>query len=302
MDSYSIVELVNSIPTIVAQQALNKLETDLNLIPFVNKEFTNDIASYGRTVQIEKYGNLVANTKVGKTPVTLQDPAGAKVDVVLSQYKEVSFLIEDIAGAMSKPDAIQNRLGDAMLTIMEDAEAYLYGVGATLTGTNGAAKVYTPANILTDIRASSSTLTAARAPRSDRGVFLANDMYSQLIANENIALAQNYGANTAVVEGRVPRVAGFSVYETIFANSAADVVSSLALHKDALTMVARALPAVGAQNTISQAIVTRDGMIPMRVTVSYDPNALGTQVTVDALYGAAVLRDELGVKLLEDVA
>jgi len=302
MDSYSITELVNSIPTIVAQKALNKLEADINLIPFVNKEFNNEIADVGRTVQIEKYGNLVANAKAAKTDVTLQDPAGAKVDVVLSQHKEVSFLIEDIAGAMSKPNAIQNRLGDAMLTIMEDAEAYLYGIGATLTLTTGAAKVFTPTNILSDIRGARSTLTDGRAPLSNRGVFLANDLYTQLIANDNVALAQNYGANTAVVEGRVPRVAGFSTYETIFANSASDVVSSLALHRDALTMVARALPTVGAQDTISQAIVTRDGMIPMRVTVSYDAKALGTLVTVEALYGASILRNELGVKLLQDIS
>jgi hypothetical protein len=298
--NYSQTQLANAIPTIVAQRALNKLEADINLVPFVNKDFSNDVAEYGKTVQVARYGDLIANDKEAQTNVTQQNPATAKVDIVLNQHKEVSFLVEDIAGALARPDVIEERLQDAMLTIVESAESYLFGVGATLTGTTGVAKAFTTGNILGDLQMARKTLTEGRAPVTNRGVFLSTEVYSTLLGTNNLSLAQNYGNNVAIADGRVPRVYGFEAYESLFTSETADVVSCLAIHRDALSMVSRALPTQGNGDVISQAIVTRPGLMPMRVTVSYDPRALGTLVTVDALFGAEILRNELGVKLLSD--
>lgn len=299
MDSITQALLDSFTPEITAQRALNKLETDINLITFINKDYSSEVSSRGKVVKVPKFGNLQANDKAATVEITLQNPASSEVPVTLNQHKEVSYLVEDVAEAVANPGVIEGYLENAMLEVLESAEEYAFTVAGGLTQAIPST-VYTSSNILGAIKSARKTLTDGRAPKSNRGLFTSTELYNTMLGTNNLAFQQNYGNNVAIADGTVPRVYGFQAYESLFTPvSESDEVTNLAIHRDAITMVARALPTLGASDTIRQAIVVRDGF-PMRVTMSYDHKALGVIVTVDALYGASVLRDELGVKIISD--
>ena len=298
MDSITQTLLDSFIPEIVAQRALNTLEAEISLIPFVNKDFSTEVQSKGKTVVVPKHSGLQDNEKVAGQQVTLQANADTDVPISLSEHREATVLIEDVARALVDEAYLDGKLQEAMLTVMERAETYLFGVADGLTASIPST-VYTTANALDGIRKAKTVLNSNRAPKMNRGLFLSNEFYSTVGATNNLALQQNYGDNVAIRDGLVPRVLGFQAYDSLFTPVSGDNVTNLAIHRDAVSMVARALPTYGVGDTIRQTVVVKDGF-PMRVTLSYDHKALGVIVTVDALYGASVLRNELGVKIISD--
>lgn len=288
------------IPTIVAQDALNKLSAPINLTQFINKDFSLDLATAGDVVRVAKTGSLSVNDKAANTEVTRQAPEDSNITVTLDKHKEVTFMVEDVAQIESRPDVIQEYLQDAILEVMEQMEQDGFVIGQSLTNTvTGTA--YESNLELADIRTARKDLTDNRAPMTNRALFLDTEQYNVLLATSDVSYLQNYGNNSAIADGMVPTLYGFQVYESLFVQNASSPtagVDNLALHRNALTMVSRALPTYGNGNGVRQTLLTRDGMPPIRITQHYDPNLLGLQVTVDALYGHAVLRNELGTRLL----
>jgi hypothetical protein len=86
--------------------------------------------------------------------------------------------------------------------------------------------------------------------------------------------------------------ANFSSLSTPANASIKDAFYNLAFVPDALILAMRSLP-TPPETTGVRATVMRDPVsgIVLRVMYSYNPNYLGTQVTLDMLYGAKLLRD-----------
>jgi len=287
--------LINSfIPTIVAQKAITKLPTPVVLVPFINNDYSNEVAQKGDVVRIAKNGALSAQNKTANTAVTLQNNADSEVLVTLNQHKEVSMAIEDIARAESSPDVFAGYVQDAVITILESMETYAFTVAQGLSAITGTA--YDNALDLAEITLARKTLTDNRAPIQNRGLFLSTEEYSNVLTIANIDQNQMYGGNQAIAEGRVPRVRGFDVFESILVQAPASPTTgfdNLAIHKDALAIAARALPVVGAGYGVDQFIINMAGL-PIRVTYGYDASYLAKTFTVDALFGCSILRSELG--------
>ena len=66
-------------------------------------------------------------------------------------------------------------------------------------------------------------------------------------------------------------------------------------------ILTRPLPTAPEGMGAVQTVMAEDG-IAIRVTMSYSPDYLGVQCTVDVLYGVAELRDEFGVVVLTSAA
>ena len=71
---------------------------------------------------------------------------------------------------------------------------------------------------------------------------------------------------------------------------------NLAFARDAIGLVIRRLPQP-LPGTGAIAEYAELGNFGMRVVMSYQPNTLAQQFTVDILYGAAVIRNEFGVQV-----
>ena len=87
---------------------------------------------------------------------------------------------------------------------------------------------------------------------------------------------------------------GFGIYLDQKINVATSQAKNLLFQKNAMVLATRPLPPAPDNAGVVQTVMDEDGM-GLRVTMSYNPDHLGVQITVDVLYGVAELRDSHGV-------
>ena len=103
----------------------------------------------------------------------------------------------------------------------------------------------------------------------------------------------------ALVDGTVGKIKDFFVFRSQFVpktGSSPVTTHNLAFTQDALGLVIRRLPQP-LPGTGAIAEYAELGNFGMRVVMSYQPNTLAQQFTVDVLYGCGVLRNSSGVQV-----
>ena len=103
----------------------------------------------------------------------------------------------------------------------------------------------------------------------------------------------------AIVDGTIGKVKDFFVFRSQFvAKTGSSPVNThnVAFTKNAIGLVIRRLPQP-LPGTGAIAEYAELGNFGMRVVMSYQPNTLAQQFTVDVLYGCGVLRNSLGVQV-----
>jgi hypothetical protein len=290
-------EVATAIAKIIAAQALGYLRGNTVAARIFNRDYENEIASYGNTVQVQVRGALSVNTKAPNTPVVLQSPALTKVDVILDQHKEVSFLIEDIARIMARPDLVPGYVSDAMGVLAETIDAFILGKYTGFSQTAIDASTTFDDSVF---RSARLALNKSKVPASDRFAILsatAEDKFLNFTEVKNRDYAANPQANQAVVDGiPLSKFRGFNVvqsHQVVNTGTAPGKDHNVFAHRNAITLVSRPMPVVQAPG-VAQVNMSEDGMA-VRVTTSYNPDHLGFQTTVDTLYGAAILRASHGV-------
>lgn len=103
----------------------------------------------------------------------------------------------------------------------------------------------------------------------------------------------------ALVDGTVGKIKDFYVFRSQFVSktgSSPVTTNNLAFSKDAVGLVVRRLPQP-LPGTGAIAEYAELGNFGMRVIMSYQPNTLAQQFTVDCLYGVAVMRNGFAVQV-----
>lgn len=289
-----------STPTIVAKAALKTLKEKINLPRFVNKDYDTEVAQFGQTIDITQRGTLSVNDKAVDTAVTLQTPSDSKVSVSLDKHKEVSFLIEDPAKAFAKPDILAGYTNDASDRIAEQLDSDISSLFSSFSSSVGTAGTDIDRTVITNAR---QALTENLAPDSPRYMVITAAQEQALLDNDKFSFANYTGSDEAFRRGNLGVAFGFDTFvNTQLPNGAGSPAGKVnfAFTRDAIVLVTRGLgvnqvPGGG----VFQSLVTdEDTGIVIRSTVSYNPDQLGIQVTLDMLYGVAQLRDEFGVQVL----
>lgn len=285
-------ELANHIPTIVAAEALGYLKANIVLAGIVARDWDNEVAQYGDAVKIPFRGALSVNDKAADTAVTLQTPSDTGITVNLNKHKEVSFLIEDIGRIKSRPDVLRGYVADAMAVMVEQVEADLAALYTGLSQTIDA----TAGLFEDDFREAQRLLNAAKAPVTNRWAVLHEDAYKEAMAIEKFVNRDYQGdaALAAIKQGFLGQFAGFNVAMSQKIATAGGQCKNLFIHRNALVLVTRTLPPAPVEMGVLQRVMSEDG-IGLRVTLSYNADHLGYQVTIDTLYGVAELRDSHGI-------
>ncbi len=291
MANIGVGELSNSLATIVAADALGALKANAVLARLINRDFDENVASYGQTIDIPFSGALSVNDKAADTVVTLQTPSDTKATVVLNKHKEVSFLIEDIGRAMARPDMLTLYMADGMIALAEqidiDIAALYSGFSQTIDATAGLGE--------DDFREGRRLLNAASAPLANRFAVLHEDAEFEMLGIERVVnrdYAESLGSGAA--DSFSGRFLGFDIFMDQKITIASSEAKNLFFQKNAVVMATRPLPPAPAGSGVAQSVMAEDG-IGLRATVSYSADHLGVQVTIDVLYGVAELRDSHGV-------
>lgn len=284
-------EAATAIPEIVAAMALGALKANTVLAQVVNRDYDNDVAEYGDIVNVQLRGALSANDKAENTVITLQVPSTTALPVALNKHKEVSFLVEDLAIMMARPDLIAGYGKDAGIAIAEQIDTDLAGLYSGLSQTIDATAGLAEANF----REAQRLLNSAKAPTSDRWAVLHEDAYYEAGDIEKLINRDYQGdaAATAVAQGFLGFLSGFNVVMDQKIVVATSQCKNLFIHRNAIVLATRPMRQSESGN-VSQTIMVEDGVI-LRVTMSYDHDYLGEKMTVDVLYGVAELRDSHGV-------
>jgi hypothetical protein len=293
-------EVGDSLATIIAAEALGRLRSNTILARLVARDWDNEVATHGQTVKIPFRGSLSVNDKAANTVYTLQTPDDSAVSVTLNKHKEVSFVIEDIAKALARPDFLMGYIDDGILALAEqidgDLAALYSGFSQSIDATAGAGPLDTA-----DFIEARRLLSTAKAPLTQRYAVLHPDAAAELLTVDKFVNRDYRGPaeESALVNGYLGNFAGFTVYEDQNVKVASGEEKNLFFNRNAMVLVTRPLPAPAAGTGVVTKTMDEDG-VGIRVMISYQHTLGGHMVTLDCLYGVAELRDNHGVVVRTD--
>jgi len=293
--------LANAIVKLVAVDALPALMGNLVMGNLVTRDFEPSLANAGDTVNVPVPPIMTAYNLAEGGTVTPQNPDVATAQIVLNTHAEATFTIPDVTKVIAVPDLLRLYMQPAMVALAEKVETDLLNLYSQFTantpvGTGGAA--------LTEaiVDSAETALFNAKVPAAEQKYLVVDGQaYGQLRQISRFSEYDKAGETglKAIVDGSIGRLKDFYVFRSQFVKktgSAPVTTNNLAFSKNAVGLAIRRLPKplVG---TGAIAEYAELGNFGMRVVMSYQPNTLAQQFTVDMLYGTGVLRNGFGVQV-----
>jgi hypothetical protein len=127
-------------PAFWAQQTLLQLFEQQTMIGLCHREFENQVQSQGNIVNTRLPQKFVTNSVSATNPQTTpQIPDSENVQIVLDQWKEVTFEINDYVKSLALKDLVREFIVPAAEAITLDMERAVIGLYADLYNTIGSA-------------------------------------------------------------------------------------------------------------------------------------------------------------------
>jgi len=237
----------------------------------------------------------VANNIAEGGTVQPQNPSLGNAQIVLNTHAEATFQIPDVTKVLAVPDLLQVYMQPAVVAIAESIETSLLNLYAGFTANT---PVGTPGTPLVEsvIDQAESSLFSAKVPASEPKYLVVDAAtYSQLRQIERFSEYQTAGEAglRALIDGAVGKIKDFYVMRSQYVPM---TTHNIAFTKNAIGLVIRRLPQP-LYGTGAVAHYAEMGNFGMRVVMSYQPNTLAQQFTVDVLYGCSVIRNNFGVQV-----
>lgn len=301
MAAITSANLANAIVKLVAVDALPALMGHLVMGNLVNRDFEPQLAQAGDTVNVPIPPTMVANNIAEGGTVQTQNPNLDTAQIVLNTHAEATFQIPDVTKVIAVPDLLRLYMEPAMIALAEKVESDLLGLYSQFTantplGTGGTA--------LTEsvVDAAETALFNAKVPASEQKYLVVDGTaYSQLRQIPRFSEYQTAGdaGLRALVDGSIGRLKDFYVFRSQFVKktgSSPVTTHNIAFARNAMGLAIRRLPKP-LPGTGAIAEYAEVGNFGIRVVMSYQPNTLAQQFTVDILYGVGVLRNSHGVQV-----
>lgn len=293
--------VANAIVKLVAVDALPALMGNLVLGNLVNRDFEPTLASAGDTVNVPIPPTLTANNIAEGGSVVAQSPNLGNAQIVLNTHAEATFQIPDVTKVLAVPDLLQLYMQPAVVALAEKIESDILSMYSQFTANT---PVGTGGTALTEaaVDAAETALFQAKVPAaSPKYLVVDGNAYSALRQIPRFSEFRTAGEAglRALIDGSVGKIKDFYVFRSQFVpktGSSPVTTNNLAFTKNAIGLVVRRLPQP-LPGTGAIAEYAELGNFGMRVIMSYQPNTLAQQFTVDVLYGCAVLRNNHGVQV-----
>ncbi|MBI3679014.1 MAG: hypothetical protein HY235_01180 [Acidobacteria bacterium] len=293
--------VANAIVKLVAVDALPALMGNLVMGNLVNRDFEPTLAQAGDTVNVPIPPTLTANNLAEGGTVVAQSPNLGNAQIVLNTHAEATFQIPDVTKVLAVPDLLHLYMQPAVVALAEKIENDLLALYSQFTANT---PVGTGGSAVTEavIDSAETALFQAKVPASQPKYLVVDaSTYSQLRQITRFSEFQTAGEAglRALIDGSVGKIKDFFVFRSQFVQktgSAPVTTNNIAFSRDGIGLVVRRLPQP-LQGTGAIAEYAELGNFGMRVTMSYQPNTLAQQFTVDVLYGGAVLRNTHGVQV-----
>jgi hypothetical protein len=301
MGAITSATLANAIVKLVAADALPVLIGNLVMGNLVNRDYEPVLAHAGDTINVPIPPTMVANNILEGGTVQPQNPNLGNAQIVLNTHAEATFQIPDITKVIAVPDLLKLYMEPAVAAIAQKIESDLLNLYAGFTANT---PVGTAGSAITEatVDAAETALFLAKIPPTEQKYMVVDaNTYSQWRQIPRFSEFQNSGEAglRAIVDGTIGKVKDFFVFRSQFVQKTGSSpvnTHNLAFTKNALGLVVRRLPQP-LPGTGAIAEYAELGNFGMRVVMSYQPNTLAQQFTVDVLYGCGVLRNVAGVQV-----
>ncbi len=301
MAAITSANVASAIVKLVAVDALPALMGNLVMGNLVNRDYEPVLAQAGDTVNVPIPPTLVANNIAEGGSVLTQNPSLGNAQIVLNTHAEATFQIPDVTKVLAVPDLLKLYMQPAVIALAEKIESDLLGLYAQFTS-NGPTGL--PGQTITEatIDAAETALFQAKMPASHpRYLVVDPNAYSALRQIPRFSEYHTAGEAglRALVDGSVGKIKDFFVFRSQLVpktGSSPVATHNIAFGRNAIGLVVRRLPQP-IPGTGAIAEYAELGNFGMRVTMSYQPNTLSQQFTVDVLYGVGVLRNSFGVRV-----
>ena len=281
--------VANAIVKLVAADALPALMGNLVMGNLVNRDYEPVLAQAGDTINVPIPPTLVANNIAEGGTVQTQNPNLGNAQIVLNTHAEATFQVPDVTKILAVPDLLRLYMQPAVVALAERIESDLLALYPQFTANTA---VGTAGSALTE-----ATVDAAETALFNTKVPASASKYLVVDANAYSALRQiprfseyntaGEAGLRALVDGAVGKMKDFYIFRSQFVaktGSSPVTTHNLAFAKNAIGLVVRRLPQP-LPGTGAIAEYAELGNFGMRVTMSYQPNTLAQQFTVDVLYG-----------------
>jgi hypothetical protein len=293
--------VANAIVKLVAVDALPALTGNLVMGNLVNRDYEPALAETGNTINVPIPPTLVANNLAEGGSVQPQIQNLGNAQIILNTHAEATFQIPDVTKVLAVPDLLRLYMQPAVIALAQRIESDLLNLAPQFTAN---AAVGTAGSTLTEeaVDAAESALFLAKVPASaTKYLVVSSNAYSALrqIARFSEFNTAGEAGLRALIDGAVGKMKDFYILRSQFvatSGSSPVITDNLAFTKDAIGLVVRRLPKP-LPGTGAVAEYAEMGNFGIRVVMSYQPNTLTQQFTVDVLYGCAVLRNACGVQV-----
>lgn len=196
--------------------ALDKAHVATNL---VNREYQGIIANQGDTVHINSIGAITVKDYTKNTDIADPDAlTTTEQTLVIDQCKYFNFQVDDVDNVQAAGDLVDTAMSRAAYSLADVADAYLLktiAAGAASGNTVGAASApiaLTSANVYENIVKLRTKLDKANVPNPGRTIVVPPEVYALLLMDDRFAKSDAAAGQSALLNGEVGRVAGFTVY------------------------------------------------------------------------------------------
>jgi hypothetical protein len=301
MPAITSANVANAIVKLVAADALPALVGNLVMGNLVNRDYEPVLAQAGDTVNVPIAPQLVANNIAEGNAVQLQAVNLGNAQIVLNVHAEASFQIPDVTKVLAVPDLLKVYMQPAVVAIAERIEGDLLNLYAGFSANTPLGTAGTPVTEAT-IDAAETSLFQAQVPSAEpKYLVVDSNTYSAMRQIPRFSEFQKAGdaGLRALIDGTFGKIKDFYVFRSQYVQKTGTApvnTHNLAFCKDAIGLVVRRLPQP-LPGTGAIAEYAELGNFGMRVTMSYQPNTLAQQFTVDVLYGCGILRNQFAVQL-----
>ncbi len=299
MPNITSANLASAIVKLVAAEALPALVANLVMGQLVNRNYEPALQSAGDTINVPIPPALAANNIAETGTVTTQAVDAGNAQIVLDTHSEASFVLPDVTRAIAVPDLIKLYMQPAINAVAEAIEFKLLGL---YTGFTTNAAVGTGGTAITEsvVEAAETALFKAKVPANQpKFMVVSPETYSTMRVISRFSEMQTAGQAGAdvIINGQIGRIKDFMVFRsqlTPKTGSSPVTTQNIAFARDAMALVIRRLPtALNGTGAVMQYV--EQGGFGLRVVMSYNPNSLAQQFTIDTLFGAGILRNAFGV-------
>lgn len=302
MPAITSQNVAQAIVKLVAAQGLPPVMGAMVMGNLVNRSYDATLAQAGDTVNIPIPPTMVANNIAEGGSVQTQNPSLGNAQVVLNMHSEATFQIPDVTQVLvgienGDMSLLSKYMNPAMIAIAESIETNLCNLYTNLTALSAVGTANTTITEGT-IDLAEKALFDAKVPQSEsKYLVMSSQAWSDARQIERFSENRMNGAGQVINDGQLGMVKGFVPFRSQFINKTGSTTNNLAFHQNAFALVMRRLPQP-LPGTGAIAEYAELGSFGMRIVMSYAPNTLAQQFTVDCLYGAAVLRNINGLVLL----